>query len=102
MTKNKIIFYLTLIAILLIIALPTTYKVIKKHQDRLLKITIKQIEETAKDCYYNSSCIENEITLKELYEKTDLPRMSNPITKMVYSESSYVSVNDNFKFYEVE
>lgn len=100
MNKNKIIIYGTILFILLVIAIPSTYKVIKKHQDRLLRNTVQKIVETAKDCYYNASCVDDKITLEELYEKTDLERMSNPITKEVFHESSYVLVSENFKFYD--
>lgn len=68
----------------------------------MLENTIKKIEETAKDCYYNNSCVEDRIPLSELYEKTGLTQQNNPITKKVYNESSYVSVKDNFLFIEVE
>ncbi len=102
MERNKIIIYATALILVLLIAIPSTYKVVKKHNDRLLKNTIQKIEETAKDCYYNNSCVEERITLTELYEKTGLTTMSNPITKKIYNEESYVSVQDNFKFIEVE
>ena len=100
--KNKIFLYLTALLLFLLIAVPSTYKVIKKHHTRLLLNTIKRIEEAAKYCYYNDSCIEEQITLEELYEKTSLPRMNNPVTKEVYNEKSYVSVKENFKFYEIK
>lgn len=98
--KNKIIIYATILIIILLIAIPSTYKVIQKHNDRLLKNTIQKITEKAKDCYYNKSCVEDQITLKELYDKTGLTPMSNPLTKKLYNETSYVSVKDNFTFIE--
>ncbi len=100
MSKNKILIYATMLIIILTIAIPSTYKVIKKHNDRMLTYTTKKIIEAAKDCYYNESCVENEITLKEIYEKTSLNTMSNPITKKIYSEESYVDVERNFTFIE--
>ncbi len=100
MKKNKICIYITVLASFLMIALPTTYKVVKKHNERLLINTVETIVEAAKDCYYNDSCINDEITLEELYEKTSLTTMSNPITKKIYNPSSYVSVKDNFTFVE--
>lgn len=100
MNKNKIFIYGTILLIFFIIAVPSTYKVIKKHNERMLKNTTKRIIDAAKDCYYNNSCVNEEITLEELYEKTDLPLMSNPITKKIYNEKSYVSVKENFEFIE--
>lgn len=100
MNKNRIIIYATLVLAILLIAVPSTIKVVEKHNERLLKNTIKKIEEAAKDCYYNDSCVEEYITLEELYEKTSLELLSNPITKKVYSVDSYVNVKENFKFIE--
>ena len=100
--KNKITLYLTALLLCLFIAIPSTNKVIKKHNTRLLENTIKRIEEAAKYCYYNDSCVEEQITLEELYEKTSLPRMNNPVTKEVYNEKSYIQVKENFKFYEIK
>ncbi len=100
MGKNKIWIYSTILIVLILIALPSTYKVIRIHKDRLLKNTIQRITEAAKDCYYNNSCVGNEITLEELYEKTGLIEMNNPITKKKYNKNSYVLVNEDFKFIE--
>ena len=98
MSKNKICIYATILIVIAIIAIPSTVKVVKKHNDRLLENTINKIIETAKDCYYNNSCVEENITLAELYEKTSLPLMNNPISKKIYNDQSYVSVSENFKF----
>lgn len=99
---NKKWIYTTTLLLILLIAIPSTYKVIHRHNERMLRNVTKKIEETAKDCYYNNSCIEDKIPLGEIYEKTGLQTMSNPITKKVYSENSYVDVNNNFQFIEVD
>ncbi len=99
---NKKWIYTTTLLLILLIAIPSTYKVVHRHNERMLRNVTKKIEETAKDCYYNNSCIEDKITLGEIYEKTGLQTMSNPITKKVYSEESYVDVNNNFQFIEVD
>lgn len=101
MGKNKLWIYFTIVVIVLLIAIPSTYKVITKHNERMLKNTTQKIIEAAKDCYYNNSCVNNEITLEELYEKTGLSIMNNPVTKKIYNEKSYVSVKENFRFVEV-
>lgn len=100
MKKNKIWVYATVLLVCLMIAIPSTYKVVTKHNERMLKNTTQKIIEAAKDCYYNNSCINDEITLEELYEKTGLSGMYNPVTKKIYSEQSYVSVKEGFKFIE--
>ncbi len=102
MNKNKIIFYGTVLLIILLIAVPSIMKTVHKHNERLIAVTEKKIIETAKNCYYTESCINKEITLNELYEKTDLEVMINPLTKKAYNESSYVDTQDNFKFIEKE
>lgn len=99
---NRKWIYTTILLLILLIAVPSTYKVFHTHNERMRMNTIKKIEEAAEDCYYNDSCIEEKITLAEIYEKTGLQTMSNPITKKVYNEASYVDVQNNFKFIEVE
>ncbi len=101
MSKNKIWIYSTVIIIVLLIAIPSTYKVITKHNERMLENTTKKIVETAKDCYYNNSCIEEVITLAELYEKTGLTEMYNPVTKRIYNPKSYIDVKNEFQFIEI-
>jgi hypothetical protein len=100
MNKNKVILYVTIIIIVILIAVPTTLKVIDKHKERLASVVINEIVWAAKDCYYNDSCVNDKITLKELYEKTDLQEEINPITKKKYSEESYVLASEDFKFIE--
>ena len=95
MNRNKVIVYLTIISILLIISIPTVYNIIKKHNDRLIKVTEKRIEEAAKDCYLKDICKDNKITLKVLYDNKYLEKESNPITKEYYNEESYVLVKNN-------
>ena len=100
MSKNKVIIYSTILITIFLIFVPSVYKTIKQHNDRLLAVTTKKIIETAKSCYYNESCIEEKITLNELYEKTELKELINPLTKKVYNSESYVDVKDNFAFVE--
>jgi len=102
MNKNKIIFYVTIAIILLLIAIPSIIKTINTHNNRLIEATTKKIVEAAKNCYYNESCINDTITLQELYEKTDLKDLVNPITKKKYNTDSYVDVKNNFEFVEKE
>ena len=100
MNKNKIIVYGTILLLILLIAIPSVLKTIQIHEERLLEVTTKKIVEAAKKCYYHESCVENQITLAELYEKTDLKELTNPVTKMVYNPNSYVDVQNSFMFVE--
>jgi hypothetical protein len=100
MDKNKVIMYATIVIVILMIAIPSTIKVINTHKERLTSVVVKEIVWKAKDCYYNDSCVDDKITLKELYEKTDLQEEINPVTKKKYDEDSYVLVSEDFSFVE--
>ena len=95
MNRNKVIINITIVAIILIILIPTVYNIIKKHNDRLIMVTEKRIEEAAKNCYLKDICKDNKITLKVLYDNKYLEKESNPITKEYYNEESYVLVKNN-------
>jgi len=99
MNINKITIIGTIIAIILIITVPTVYKVIKNHNDNLLHAVEEKIIQAAKKCYYEEKCKEKKITLKNLYDLEYLDKISNPISKEYYNENSYVIFNNNkFKF----
>ncbi len=103
MNTNKVVILGSIITIILLISIPTVYKVIKNHNDHLYKATYDKILNSAKNCFYDQNCPEEIITLKTLYEKNYLKPVSNPITKEYYNENSYVKrVNTTFQFYEVE
>ena len=103
MNRNKVIINITIVAIILIILIPTVYNIIKTHNDRLIKVTEKRIEEAAKDCYLKDICKDNKITLKVLYDNKYLEKESNPITKEYYNEESYVLVkNSTYIFKEIK
>ena len=96
---NKKIFGLTFLIIVLLIGGLTTYKVIKKHQDNLLLVSKKYIEEKARDCYNDQNCQTKEITLEMLYAKGYMAKQANPVTKEYYNEKSYVLKEDeNYTF----
>lgn len=94
MNTNKIVIYVTIISIVLIIGIPSIYKVIKSNQDKVKMVTYKYVIETAERCYYENVCKENIITLKDLYSyhyiKEDIV---DPISKVIYSEDSYVEID---------
>ena len=99
MNRNKFIINVTVIGIVLIIIIPTTYTIIKNYNNRLITVTTKRIIEAAEKCVKEEKCDNKEITLKELYEKKYLKKESNPITKEYYNENSYIKVeNKEYKF----
>ena len=103
MNISRITVITTIISIILLLTVPTFYKIIKNHNDNLYRVVEGKIISRAEQCFYDEKCSENEITLKELYEKDYLEEISNPVTKEYYNENSYVLRNKtDFKFIEVE
>jgi len=91
MTISKIMIYVTILAILLIIGVPTVYKVINNNYEKLYLVNEKLVVESASKCYYEGKCQEKTVTLKELYEYKYLQDdIIDPVTKVVYSHQSYV------------
>ncbi len=103
MNRNKIIINITIVGLVLIILIPTTYLIVKKHNDKLRDVVYKRIIEAAEKCHLKEECEGNKTTLKELYDKKYLEKESNPITKEYYNEESYVQLDkDTYKFVEVK
>ena len=96
MNTNKIVIYVTIIAITLIISIPTFYKVININQQRLNEVNEKLVTENAFRCYYEAKCQNKVVTLNELYNlgyiTTDIV---NPKTKEIYSKDSFVEISQN-------
>ena len=91
MKSSKIIIYLTVIACIFIIAIPTLYKVISENHRKLYIVTNKRVIEAAQKCFYDEKCLSTKITLKELYKNGYLnEKVIDPVTKIVYSDDSYV------------
>lgn len=101
MNTNKITIYVTIIAILLIISVPTIYKVVKTNHEKLYLVTEKLVIENAEKCIYEKKCNKNKVTLRDLYEKGYLKdEVIDPVSKTVYSKESYVLIKkDSSTFY---
>ena len=103
MNRNKVIIYITIVALVLIILIPTTMKIVKKHNNRMISVTHKRIEEATRECYLDGKCMDEKTTLKKLYENDYLKKESDPITKEYYNEESYVErKGKTFNFVEVD
>lgn len=99
MNTNKITVIFSTIIIILIISIPTIYKVIKNHNNSLYQVVEDKIIEAAEKCYYEEKCLTDTILLKDLYELKYLEKINNPITKEYYNEESYVKrENNKFSF----
>lgn len=100
MNTNKIVIYVTIIAITLIIFVPTFYKVVSINQQRLNEVNEKLVTENAFRCYYEGKC-QNKIvtlivTLNELYNLGYITQdIVNPKTKEIYSKDSFVEISLN-------
>lgn len=99
MNTNKITVIGSIAIIILIISIPTVYKVIKTHNEILIEVVEEKIISAAKKCYFEEKCLNDKIYLKDLYELKYLEKVNNPITKEYYNENSYIiKENDNFIF----
>ncbi len=93
MNINKLSFNILLIAVFLILCVPTIYKVVKHHQESSYVVSEKLAIEKAKECYYKKDCALTKVTLKELYDKKYITeKLVDPKTKEEYSDQSYVLI----------
>lgn len=89
----KISLFITFAIIFLIIAIPTTYKVIKQNRSKEALVNEKLIIEKAERCIYDGKCTSNTVTLKTLYSLNYIEdKIVNPYDKTLYGEDSYVVV----------
>ena len=90
MNTNKIVIYVTIIAVTLIIFVPTFYKVININQQRLNEVNEKLVTEN------EGKCQNKIVTLNELYNLGYITQdIVNPKTKEIYSKDSYVEISLN-------
>jgi len=95
MSRNKIVIYITIIAIVVLITIPTIITIIDNYNTKLYNTTISKIKTAAKECVNKELCINEKITLKELYDHDLLTKVVNPLTKEFFSETSYITINGN-------
>ncbi len=99
MNTNKITIVGSIIIIILIISIPTIYKVVMIHHNNLYRVVEEKIIEQAKKCRNDGVCLNETITLKELYQNNYLDKVSDPVTKEYYNEESYLKIeNDKYEF----
>lgn len=96
---NKICITITICIILFLVIGFTTYKVIEKHNEKLLEVSEKFIIETTEKCLNEEKCSGNMITLQTLYDLNYLEEQANPVTKEFYNPESYVLIEEsNYTF----
>ena len=92
---NKWIISTTIIIIFGLIIGVTSFKVVNKHNDKLLLVEEKYIIEKAKKCKMEKKCNNDNITLKQLYDLKYLEKQVNPVSKEYYSLDAYVTLKNN-------
>ncbi len=91
---NKILIFSTIIIVLILITIPTIFKVVEEHNKRLIEVSEKRIIEAAIKCTKEEICLDNKVTLEFLYENNYLTSESDPITKQYYNIESYVDIQN--------
>lgn len=84
-------FFLTVLLVLGI----SFYNAYKEHEKRLILVSEKRIIEACQTCFLEDKCEGKIVTLKELIQLNYLKEEVNPITKMYYSQDSYVAKENN-------
>lgn len=99
---NKIWVMITIVVIVGLITGVTIYKVLDKHNAKLLLVEEKYIIEQTKKCLNEGKCEGDKITLEKLYDLGYLEKEANPVTKEYYDSASYVEIKDtNYTFVSV-
>lgn len=94
--KNKTILFLTVIATILIVALPTILKISERHDERMYIAASRKVLESAETCYRDQVCKEKQMTIGDLKKIGYLKEeVVNPRTK-TYFEDNMIMVEDNF------
>ena len=93
--SKKFILSATIIAIGLIILIPTIYKIIKDYHNDSYLVVEKKALEAAKKCWNEKKCLKYNITLKELYDNDYLEILVNPISKKIYNENSSIKKSND-------
>lgn len=85
---------LTIFIILGMIILPTIYKVVKDHNDKLYLVSENEFYFQANRCFKSDICTDNKVTLKELYDNKYIEEeLYNPVSKKYYSDESFVLID---------
>ena len=92
--NRKYIILIIVVIIFMIVAVPTSYKIIKNYNSKSYLVVEKKIIEAAEKCFNEEKCSGEEITLKDLYDNKYLDKMVNPVTKKIYNENLKIIKSD--------
>ena len=87
---TKFIIYVTFIAIILILGIPTYNKVNANHKNRVYLTQKEKFKTKANQCWNDNICTDTKIYLKDLYNNNYLDPLIDPNTKKEFNENSYV------------
>ena len=93
--NKKYIIFVAIAILFVVIAIPTTYKIIKNYNKKSYLVVEKKITEAAKKCFNEEKCQGDKTTLKELYDNKYLDTVVNPVTKKMYDESLEIKKSEN-------
>ena len=92
--NNKRVIIFTIVVVLIILIVPTAFKIYKEHNDKLIMVVEKEFLYQAEKCFKENNCSEM-IYLSDLYEKEYIEeKLFNPINKKYYSLDSYVNLKN--------
>ena len=94
MNKKYIIFAFIALG-LLIIAIPTTYKIIKNYNNKSYLVVEKKITEAARKCFNEEKCSGDKTTLKQLYDNGYLETVINPVTNKIYDDNLEIKKSED-------
>ena len=96
MRLNKISVFLTIIALIIIVVIPTIIKINNNHTEKLYYSVSLKFTESASKCVLDEKCnINKKILISELYELKYLDKQVNPVTKEYFNEKSYIIYKNN-------
>ncbi len=99
---SKIIIGVLIIATISIVFFASYKRIYKDHQEKLVKVLTRKVEEAGKKCFLEKQCSGQEVTIKELKEKGYLKEeLVNPLTKEVINENLKVTYKDKECYFKI-
>ena len=90
MSKNKFIIFVTIVAITLMLGIPTYSKVHNNHKTRVYMTLKEKLKTKAIQCWSENKCESDTIYLKDLYSNNYLDKLIDPMTNKEVNENSYI------------
>lgn len=100
MKNNNIVFFITLLTLILVITIPTILKVSHNHKEKLYNSEIAKIKQKATLCILEKKCINEKIFLRDLYEYGYIEEKKvNPKTKEYFNEDTSYLIQEEDDFF---